>query len=276
MVIGEKIIDKIEPLKANLSGRSSFCKRACLIMKDIILNGELYPQQMDIAQYVDDENAPNRITAEEIRLMLSKVGDWNNLFIPDNRNENAELASSSRIKTDIMIGNITNPVVRNRLQIFRDLLLDLYEQYGKPDEVIFEFVRDGADNSLFGRVKAQSAEAQMKKNEKENEQIKKELEDANALCAINFEKHKLLKMQGGICVYSGQNIEISDFDTCEIDHIYPRTMGGNDALYNKVLCYRVMNQDKSGRTPYEWLSANEEQWVIYVNRLNKIKKSLYK
>ena len=35
--------------------------------------------------------------------MLSKVGDWNNLYIPDNREENAENASNSRIKTDIMI-----------------------------------------------------------------------------------------------------------------------------------------------------------------------------
>src|SRR5699024_6225094 len=131
-------------------------------------------------------------------------------------------------QTDLMIGNITNPVVRNRLQIFRDLLLRLADDYGKPDEVIFEFVREGANNSLFGKIKAQSAESYMKSQEKENKIIKEELEAVNALNSINFEKLKLLKKQAGRCIYSGLPIEISDFNRCEIDHIYPRTLGGND------------------------------------------------
>ena len=275
-VLGEKIIDKIEPMKADISGRSSFCRRACQIMKDIILTGELYPEKIDVSKYTDSPDAKNGITEQEIRTMLAKIGDWNNLYIPDNRNENAAIAENTREKTDIMIGGITNPVVRNRLQIFRDLLFELADKYGKPDEVIFEFVREGADNSLFGRLKAQSAESYMKNQEKENNQIKQELSDAGALSPTNFEKAKLLKIQGGKCIYSGQPIAVSDFDKCEIDHIYPRTMGGNDALYNKVLCFRSENQKKQGRTPYEWMSKDKELWTNYVNRLNDIKKQLGK
>lgn len=275
-VIGQNIIDKIEPMKADISGRSSFCRRACQIMIDIILSGELYPQDIDISQYVDAPDTKNGITEDEIRTMLSNIGDWNNLYIPDNRNENAAIADCTREKTDLMIGNITNPIVRNRLQIFRDLLFELAEKYEKPDEVIFEFVREGADNSLFGRIKAQSAESYMKNQEKENEQIKKELADIGALSVANFEKLKLLKMQNGKSVYSGKPIAVSDFDKCQVDHIYPRTAGGNDALYNKVLCYYEENQDKQGRTPYEWLSADKEKWNNYVNRLNEIKQKLGK
>ena len=192
-MLGEKIIDKIEPMKADISGRSSFCRRACQIMKDIILTGELYPEKIDVSKYTDSPDAKNSITEQEIRTMLAKIGDWNNLYIPDNRNENAAIAENTREKTDIMIGGITNPVVRNRLQIFRDLLFELADKYGKPDEVIFEFVREGADNSLFGRLKAQSAESYMKNQEKENNQIKQELSDAGALSPTNFEKAKLLK-----------------------------------------------------------------------------------
>ena len=272
----KKILDKIEPMKANISGRSSFCRRACQIMCKVILSGELYPQDMDISEFVDKPNAVNGITEEEIRTMLSKVGDWNNLFIPDNREENARNASNSRVKTDILIGNITNPIVRNRLQLFRDLLLELAEQYGTPDEVIFEFVREGADNSLDGQKKASDAEKYMKAQEKENDQIKKELEDIGAYNPKYFLMHKLLKMQGGVCAYSGQKISPSNYPECEVDHIYPRTMGGNDALYNKVVCYRAQNQLKQGRTPYEWLSHNEGEWANYVGRLNKIKANLGK
>ena len=275
-VIGRSISDKIEPMKVNISGRSSFCKRACELMKKVILNGELYPVEMDIKEFVDSPDSKNGITEDEIITMLSRVGCWNNLHIPDNRGENAQIADKARTKTDIMIGNITNAVVRNRLQIFRDLLLSLEKDYGTPDEVIFEFARDGADNSLFGQEKVRSIEQDMKNHEKENLLIKKELEEQNAYSPTNFEKLKLLKMQGGKCIYSGQAIAISDFDKCEIDHIYPRTMGGNDALYNRVLCYREENQNKKGRTPYEWKSSNPEEWTKYVYRLNEIKTSLGK
>lgn len=275
-VINQVISDKIEPMKANISGRSSFCKRACQIMNKFILGGYLYPQEMDITEFIDSENSPNGITKQEIQVMLSRIGDWNNLYIPDNRGENINDSEKIRTNTDLIIGSITNPVVRNRLQIFRDLLLSLEKDYGKPDEVIFEFVREGADNSLFGKAKAQAAETNMKAMEKQNQQLVKELKNYDAYSSINFEKLKLLKMQCGQCAYSGQKIGIGDFDKCEIDHIYPRTMGGNDALYNKVLCYRVENQKKQGRTPYEWLSSDKEKWANYVFRLNEIKKSLGK
>ncbi len=274
--IGEKLIDKIAPIKANISGRSSFCRRSCEILKDIILSGELYPQQIDITKYIDAPDAKNGITEEEIRTMLSQIGDWNNLYIPDNRNENAAIGENVREKTDLIIGDISNPIVRNRLQIFRDLLFNLAEKYGKPDEVIFEFVRDGADNSLFGSLKAKAIETHQKSQAKQNENIKQELEGVNALSGKNFEKLKLLKMQGGKSIYSGNMIEISDFDKCDVDHIYPRALGGNDAMYNRALCFSEENRIKSDRTPYEWLSHNKEMWAEYVNRLNNIKKELGK
>lgn len=275
-VIKTSISDKIEPMKVNIAGRSSFCKRACNIMIKFILGGYLYPQEMDINEFIDSENCQNGITKEEIQNMLSKIGDWNNLYIPDNRGEYINNSENTRVKTDLMIGDITNPIVRNRLQIFRDLLLSLERDYGKPDEVIFEFVREGADNSLFGKAKAQAAEANIKAMEKQNQILVEELKRADSYSPINFEKLKLLKTQGMMCIYSGKPIGINDFDKCEIDHIYPRTMGGNDALYNKVLCYRKENQDKGGRTPYEWLSSDKEKWANYVYRLNGIKKSLGK
>lgn len=279
-VLGEKISEDSKiinaELKANISGRSAFCKRACQIMNKFILSGYLYPQEMDITEFIDPKNSPNGITKEEIQNMLSKIGDWNNLYIPDNRGEYIDNSENIRVKTDLMIGGITNPIVRNRLQIFRDLLLSLEKDYGKPDEVIFEFVREGADNSLYGREKAQSVEANMKIMEKQNQQLVEELKNANAYSPTNFVKLKLLKTQGMKCAYSGLPIAISDFDKCEIDHIYPRSMGGNDAMYNKVLCYRVENQNKRERTPYEWLSSDKDKWANYVFRLGEIKKSLGK
>ena len=147
----------MEPFKANVSGRSSFCRRAMQIMIDIILSGK-NPCEIDIEKYTDKEGTKNGINKEEIQLMLEKAGNWSNLHISDNRDEIAALSKDSNIRSDIMIGNITNPIVRNRLQIFKNLLTELIISFNDPDEVIFEFVRDGADNSLYGSIKAKANE----------------------------------------------------------------------------------------------------------------------
>ena len=271
-VIGFGILDKIEPMKANISGRSSFCRRACNIITHIITEGVENPATMEVSLFVDPLGAKNGITEQEIREMLNKIGTWDNLFIPDNRYEMLSQASDEREKTDLLIGSLTNPIVRNRLQIFRDKLLEMKIQYGEPDEVIFEFVRDGADNSLYGSKKAQATLKAMKDNEKKNEDIAKKLKDVNAYSATNFDKLKLLEMQDGRCIYSGKKIAISDLDKCEIDHIFPRSRGGNDALYNRVLCYSIENQNKKDKTPYEWLHNNDEIWNDYVKRITELKK----
>lgn len=275
-VLGEKIQDKFEPLKANISGRSSFCRRACKIMNHIILNGIEDPSTMDVAEFTDNIDTPNGITEAEIRTMLSKIGTWENLYIPDNRYEMAELSSDNREKTDILIGNITNPIVRNRLQVFRDKLIELKQKYETPDKIIFEFIRDGADNSLYGAKKAQDFLKTIKENEKTNNDLAIELKNANCFSVVNLEKLKLLKQQDGICIYCGQRIGISDLDKCEIDHIYPRSRGGNDAISNKVLCYSIENQKKKDRTPYEWLHNDERTWADFVNRAKLLKDKLKK
>ncbi len=275
-VVGQKFKkNEVETLKANISGRSSFCRRACQIMIDIITSG-LHPHEIDASKYADKEGTKNGITKEEIQTMLSKIGDWNNLFIGDNRDELAQESKNAEIKSDILIGNITNPVVRNRLQIFKNLLNSLIYDNGKPDEVIFEFVRDGADNSLFGSIKANDTAKYMKSQEKENEQLIKELEEHNCNPKQYFLMHKLAKMQDFKCIYSGDRISPAEYPLCEIDHIYPRSIGGNDALYNKVVCYKKENQDKAGRTPYEWLYTNKSRWEEFNTRITNLRPRLGK
>ena len=158
-----EILDKIDPLKINITGRSSFCRRACEIMKKIILSGT-NPLETDISEFVDNPNTKNPITESEITEMLSRVGSWENLYIPDNRDKNAQDYTDLRVRTDVVLSNITNTIVKNRLQLFRDLIFKLVEEYGVADEVIFEFVRQ---DSLEGKKRAKRYEEMIKKNEKD-------------------------------------------------------------------------------------------------------------
>lgn len=85
-VIKRKLLDKIEPLKANIAGRSSFCRRACQIMNKIILEG-IEPQELNSLEFCDNPNIQNAITQEEIETMLSKFNSWDEIYISDNREE---------------------------------------------------------------------------------------------------------------------------------------------------------------------------------------------
>ncbi len=258
-----KELNKFEKIVANTSGRSSFCRRACQIMNKIILSGELYPKDVDLSDFIDKPTSPNPITKEEIDNMISRIGDWNNLYIPDNRMEMLSQSSDERQQTDVIIGSITNPIVRNRLQIFRDLLLKLKKEEGTPDEVVFEFVR--------GKDETNATEKINKEARKNNEEIKEQLGDN-----FNYkrlEKLKLLKEQNYICFYTGKRLCESDIDNYDIDHIYPRSFVGCDALYNKVLCLPSVNQrEKKDRAPYDWFKQdkNDTEWGEYIKRVSHL------
>lgn len=270
-VIGVKLLGKIEPMSANISKRSSFCRRACNIINKIILEG-IEPAELDINEFLDSKGTKDGIFEEEIRQMLSRIGNWENLYISYDKEKNNQDFDSIRTQTDLIIGNITNSIVKNRLQIFRDLLFHLIEKYDIADEIIFEFPRD---DSLYSTKRVLDWQTRVKNNKKQNETIAKELEGINKLSPNNIIKIKLLQQQTGKCIYSGKSIGMEDLDRCEIDHIYPRTKKGNDALTNKVLCYSEYNQQKGARTPYEWL-YNTENWGAYLNRVNSLKESLGK
>ncbi len=266
-----KELNKLEKITVNTSGRSSFCKRACQIMNKIILAGELYPHDVDLSEFIDKTSTNNPITKEEIDEMVSKIGDWNNLYVPDNREIMYIKSTDERKQTDIFIGSITNPIVRNRLQLFRDLLLKLKKEYGTPDKVIFEFIRDGSANSLFSKNKADATASYYEKLRKKNDDIKEKLGDEYSIKKLV--KMKLLEEQNYQCYYTGQKIAPSDIDNYDIEHIFPRSFMGCDALYNKILCLPYVNRkEKKDRTPYDWFKQDktDEEWGEYLKRVSHI------
>ncbi len=46
----------------------------------------------------------------------------------------------------------------------------------------------------------------------------------------------------------------------EIDHIFPASRSFDDSQANKVLCFVRENRDKENRTPFEWMSGQEDRW----------------
>ncbi len=90
-------------------------------------------------------------------------------------------------------------------------------------------------------------------------------------------RFELAKEQNFNCIYSGDAIDpkgIAANDMrYQVDHILPWSRFGDDSYLNKTLCTTKANQDKRGRTPFEWFEAekNEEDWAGYAARVEALK-----
>ena len=67
----------------------------------------------------------------------------------------------------------------------------------------------------------------------------------------------LFEQQRGICPYSGKPLGSPTASTLEIDHIFPREMGGTSEKSNLVLAFMECNAAKGKRLPYEAAKAGD-------------------
>ncbi len=269
--------EKIENISVRNGGRASFCRPALVVLSALILSGKS-PKEFDVLQYVttNTEDISKGITKQELFSMMSKLGDtWENIHISDNRDLALELAIEDKDKAiAYILKELTNPVVRHRLQFFYNELKKLQNTYGEPDKVAFEFIRDGSDNSLEGQKKVAKINQMQNENKKYNKRLLESLilrfDGLDKIPKSALQRMKLFEQQKGHCIYTGETLCFEKLMDYEIDHVYHISRSGCDAFFNKVLCMPKANQDKQNRTPKEWLSGTDK-WDEYVNRVNTLK-----
>ena len=90
-------------------------------------------------------------------------------------------------------------------------------------------------------------------------------------------RYELAKEQNFKCIYSSDPIEpkgvAANDSRYQVDHILPWSRFGDDSYINKTLCTTKANQDKRGRTPFEWFDAEktESEWMQYIARVEALK-----
>ncbi len=161
-------------------------------------------------------------------------------------------------------------VVNRAVSQFRKVYNALVRKYGVPSQINIEVARD------------------LKKSKKERDAIKKK-QDENRIKndhvidflnsidikanAKNICKYKLYEEQGGKCIYSGKSIDINrlfEEKYVEIDHILPYSRSLDDSFNNKVLCLNAENQNKSNKTPFEYL-YEEDRWIEFEARVKLLR-----
>jgi len=154
---------------------------------------------------------------------------------------------------------IANPVVRQAMFEIRKLVNAIIREYGKPDQIHIELARN-ATMSLEDRQKAS-------KRRQDNEDRRSEAADlirSNQfkVSRDGIDRVLLWQEQGGICVYSGRPISVTQLlqGEADIDHILPYSRCLDDSMQNKVVTFRTLNHEKGNRTPREWLEADPDRY----------------
>jgi CRISPR-associated endonuclease Csn1 len=187
-------------------------------------------------------------------------------LLPKAKNEKSELLPPLK-DTDIAI---LNPTVIRAFAQFRKIANALVRKHGTFDKVHFELAREVNTKDQIKQIKDGQYE-----NEKERKEVAEWLNEYFAGQNIvpnrkNILKKRLYNDQDGRCVYTGETIKLErlfDDGYCEIDHILPKSRSADDSYANKALCLASANQEKTNKTPYEWLGESAK-WGAFESRVD--------
>jgi CRISPR-associated endonuclease Csn1 len=173
--------------------------------------------------------------------------------------------------------NLRNPIVSQLVNETMQVIKALWKQYkfnSEELEIRVELARD-LKNSAAERDKIYKGQ---KKNEETNKKIKERLQAEGIIVTDkNILKYKLYVQQKFISPYTQNEIiplsALFDERLYDIDHVIPKSRYFDDSISNKVICETYINEEKSNRTAWEYISQQNSKYKIrlvedYVNFVN--------
>lgn len=254
---------EVEPPK--LAGRSRFCRPALDLLKRLILSGQTPPAfyAAELERLQGNTDPRMGLVASDLKFLLDMGSTWEGIYVPNQKLDAlAQRTHDSDAAILELIGSQNDPIVRHRLGAFWKRLQWMQAQFGSPQEIAIEFVRE----EFMGEKALMDYRKFIKDREKERKQARADAEAAGSTERSAGLKMELLRLQAGICLYTGAPLAETALDEYEIDHIVPRSQGGPDAAVNYILTTKTANDEKANRTPFEWLSATAG-WDAYVGRV---------
>lgn len=251
--IVEKLMDAANAgAFSKFTGAGHISSKACRAMLPHLANGLVYSDAAAAAGY--DHTASRERNAFDVGV----------------RGKAALKAILSKGRIDRSL--VGSPIARKALIEAVKQVKAIVEEHGVPDAIHIELARDVGK----GIEERREIETGIEKRNKEKERLRLRFaEDVGQPCASaeDLLRYELWLQQNGRCVYSDAAISprdlVSSSNAVQVDHILPWSRFGDDSFANKTLCTAKANQEKRGRTPHEWFSADrsEAEWDAYVARV---------
>lgn len=183
-------------------------------------------------------------TAETIKPQIKNYHD----ILPDNE----------RVK------KLRNPIVAQLANETMQVIKAIWQQYKfNPEEleIRVELARD-LKNSAAEREKIWNGQ---RKNKTINDKAKEKLqENGIAITDENILKYRLYEQQKFMSPYTKKKIipfsKLFDDKEYDIDHIIPKSRYYDDSFSNKVICEKYINEEKSNRTAWEYISQQNSKY----------------
>ncbi len=164
---------------------------------------------------------------------------------------------------------INNPVVRRAVSQTIRVINAVVREYGAPEVVRVELAREmGKPHDVRKKI-TKKQETNAKRNEELRQQIK-EIKGAEPT-GQDIVKFKLFQDQNGVCLYSGQNLDINrlfEAGYVDVDHIIPYSISFDDSYTNKVLVRSSENRQKGNRIPADYLKSDPARWQRFKTLVN--------
>lgn len=187
----------------------------------------------------------------------------------DHRGLHSEQRKNRLSLTDM--DEITNPVVRRAVSQTIKVINAVVRTYGPPDVVRIELAREMSRTFDERRKMEKRQDDNRAANERAKDQIAEYKGDhATGLDIVKF---KLYREQDGVCLYSGQHLDIARLfepGYADVDHIIPYSRCFDDSYQNKVLVLASENRQKGNRLPYEYFGQDEARWHGYEVRVENL------
>ncbi|WP_374653183.1 type II CRISPR RNA-guided endonuclease Cas9 [Dongia sp.] len=179
-------------------------------------------------------------------------------------------------QNSITLADIGSPVARKAMSESIKQVKALVLEFGIPDAIHIELARDvGKGKEERDRIKSG-----IDKRNAEKDRLRAQYLDDIGNEPRNAEdllRYELWKQQNCRCIYCDDYIDpkhiAAGSNAAQADHILPWSRFGDDSFHNKVLVNAKCNQDKRGRTPFEWFGTDKpvEAWDALTARVEASK-----
>ena len=213
-------------------------------------SGNTYSEACALAKY----NHSNSLTSEELA--------------------NRELSTKLEL---LKKNSLRNPVVEKILNQMVNVVNEIIDVYGKPDEVRIELARELKKSAKERADMTKGIADATKRNDDIKKLITREYRVPNPTKndVIRYRLWKELENVGYKDVFTNIQIKAEDLFSSKIDieHIIPKALLFDDSFSNKTLAFRRVNLKKANRTAYDFISQDfQEDLEPFIERVEGLYK----